>query len=353
MMERRKVVYICDKGNNVAFVTSPPVKALFDPLWEKYNIDFSVVQDLEDVDMNPTEYAEKFEKNGPEWYVTPDKVLQAVKDADIIMLNYALVNKMVIDAAKKCKLILATRGGIENVNVEYATEKGIQVANSPFANNFSVPDFTIALMLAASRNIVKAEIGICQGAWNRDIRLGCHCMRFLTVGLLGFGTIAQNVAKKLSGFGCKILVADPFIPEDVIRNAGCVPVTTEELLKQSDLVSIHVRLLPATRGMFRAEYFDMMKPTAWLINTARAGLIDTPAMIQALQEKKIAGAALDVFDKEPLPADSPLFQMDNVILEPHIAGSTCDTRLARVKCFLEDFEHYLQTGTIAAKINFR
>lgn len=352
-MGKRKVVYICDVNNTVAFMNSPEVKEMLDPLWEQYDVDFEAVQDQENMGMSFTEFAEKFEKNGPEWYLPPEKVLRAVADAEIIMCNYVLVPKVLIDAAKNCKLILTTRGGVENVNVDYATKKGIQVANSPFANNFSVPDFAVALMLAASRNIVKAEIGVNHGAWKHEENSRCRSMRSLKIGLLGFGAIARNVAHKLSGFGTTVLVADPFVPDQAVLDAGCVPLSTEELLKQADIVSLHVRLLPATAKMFKAEYFELMKPTAWLVNTARAGLIDTPALLEALQKRKIAGAALDVFDKEPLPADSPFFALDNVILEPHISGSSCDTKLARIKCFLDDFENYLKTGEIAAKVNFR
>ena len=334
-------------------MNSPEVKALLDPLWETYQVDFSAVQDQEDLGMSFTEFAEKFEKNGPEWYTPPQKVLNAVKDAEVIMMNYVLAPKVLIDAAPRCKLLLTTRGGVENINVAYATEKGIQVANSPFSNNFSVPDFTIALILAATRHIFQSEIGICGGAWSPPPAKSCKAMQDLSIGLLGFGTIAQSVAKKLAGFGCKILAADPFVPQKVMEDMGCLPCTTEELLQRSDVLSIHVRLLPATRKMFRAEHFDRMKPSAWFVNTARAGLVDTEALLEALQKKKIAGAALDVFDKEPLPPDSPFFDLENVILEPHLSGSTCDTKLARIQCVLGDLENYLRNGTVSAKVNFR
>lgn len=350
-MEKRKLVYICDQNNHVAFMNSPEVHEMLDPVWEKYNVDFKVVQDQEDMGMSFTAFAEKFEKNGTEWYETPQKVLEAVADADILMFNYVLANKQLIDAAARCKLLLTTRGGVENVNVAYATKKGIQVANSPFSNNFSVPDFTIGLILAATRNIVKAEIG--RGGGRPELVGRCRTMRAMKIGLLGFGAIARSVAKKLSGFGCTVLVSDPYVSDEAVRAAGCVPLPLENFLQEADVVSLHVRLLPSTKGMFRKECFERMKPTAWLINTARAGLVDTDALLEALRQRKIAGAALDVFDKEPLPPDSPFFALDNVILEPHISGSTSDTKLARLKCCLEDLENYLATGEIAAKVNFK
>lgn len=351
-MAKRKVVYICDLNNTTSFIDSPEVHEMLDPLWEKYDIEFQAVQDQENLGMSFTEFAERFEKEGPEWYETPQKVLDAVADADILMFNYVLANKRLIDAAKKCKLLLTTRGGVENVNIPYATEKGIQVANSPFANNFSVPDFTIGLILAATRCIVKAEIGGIDG-WHPELAANCRAMCDLEIGLVGFGAIARNVAKKLSGFGCKILVTDPYVPDQAIQEAGCIPLPMDEFLRRADVVCLHVRLLPSTKGMFGKECLDRMKPTAWLVNTARAGLIDTDALLDALQNKRIAGAALDVFDKEPLPVDSPFLELDNVILEPHISGSTSDTKLARIKCFLDDFEQYLATGNISAKVNFK
>ena len=139
-MDKRKVVYVCDVNNTTEFMTSRPVRALLDPLWEKYNVDFVTVQDQENLGMSFTQFAEKFEKTGPEWYTPPQKVLDAISDAEVILMNYVLAPKMFLDAAKQCRLLLTTRGGVENVNVPYATEKGIQVANSPFSNSFSVPD---------------------------------------------------------------------------------------------------------------------------------------------------------------------------------------------------------------------
>lgn len=353
MTNRRKIVYICDMNNRVDFMTSAPVKALLDPVWARHNVDFQVVQDQEDLHMSLTELGEKFEREGTEWYHTPEKVLQAVQDAEVLIFNYVLANKQLIDAAPHCKLLLTSRGGVENINVAYATERGIQVANSPFSNNFSVPDFAIALILAATRQIFQVEIGVQGGHWMPQHSKGCRPMSKQTIGLMGFGTIAKSVAAKLKGFGCTVLAYDPFVPDTAVRAAGATPVSLEALLEESDVVSLHVRLLPSTKGSFRREYFQRMKPTAWLVNTARAGLVDTPALLDALQTGKIAGAALDVYDEEPLPSDSPLYAMPNVILEPHISGSTCDTRLARIQCFLADLEHYLDTGDIAAKINFR
>ena len=352
-MDKRKVVYVCDVNNTTEFMTSRPVRALLDPLWEKYNVDFVTVQDQENLGMSFTQFAEKFEKTGPEWYTPPQKVLDAISDAEVILMNYVLAPKMFLDAAKQCRLLLTTRGGVENVNVPYATEKGIQVANSPFSNNFSVPDYTIALILAAVRRLFEIQLRPCGPDWDAAHACAGRRMCDLKIGLLGFGTIARSVAEKLQGFGCEVLVSDPFVPDETICAARCVPVTTQDLLAQADVVSVHVRLLPATRGMFTKDFFAQMKPTAWLVNTARSGLIDTQALLDALRGKRIAGAALDVFDIEPLPTDSPFYTLDNVLLTPHLAGSTCDTWLARLKCFLPDLEGYFRTGRIQAKVNFR
>ena len=321
-MDKRKVVYVCDVNNTTEFMTSRPVRALLDPLWEKYNVDFVTVQDQENLGMSFTQFAEKFEKTGPEWYTPPQKVLDAISDAEVILMNYVLAPKMFLDAAKQCRLLLTTRGGVENVNVPYATEKGIQVANSPFSNNFSVPDYTIALILAAVRRLFEIQLRPCGPDWDAAHACAGRRMCDLKIGLLGFGTIARSVAEKLQGFGCEVLVSDPFVPDETICAARCVPVTTQDLLAQADVVSVHVRLLPATRGMFTKDFFAQMKPTAWLVNTARSGLIDTQALLDALRGKRIAGAALDVFDIEPLPTDSPFYTLDNVLLTPHLAGST-------------------------------
>lgn len=253
-MDKRKVVYVCDVNNTTEFMTSRPVRALLDPLWEKYNVDFVTVQDQENLGMSFTQFAEKFEKTGPEWYTPPQKVLDAISDAEVILMNYVLAPKMFLDAAKQCRLLLTTRGGVENVNVPYATEKGIQVANSPFSNNFSVPDYTIALILAAVRRLFEIQLRPCGPDWDAAHACAGRRMCDLKIGLLGFGTIARSVAEKLQGFGCEVLVSDPFVPDETICAARCVPVTTQDLLAQADVVSVHVRLLPATRGMFTKDF---------------------------------------------------------------------------------------------------
>ena len=263
------------------------------------------------------------EQQGSEAYEVPDYIIDAVRDADIIMTQFCPINRKVIDSCPNLKVVGVFRGGYENVNVSYCTEKGISVMNTPGRNADSVADFTVGAMICEARNIARGHYGLKNGEWIRTYPNSGMIpdLPGKTVGLIGLGEIGKKVARRLSGFDMNILAFDPYckvVPENVTL------VDLPELMAKSDFVSIHARLTDANRHMINAEMLSLMKPTAYLINTARAGFIDEDALHQALAEKKIAGAMLDVFELEPPGKDHPLVTLPNVTLTPHMAGGSND-----------------------------
>ena len=265
----------------------------------------------------------KVELEGPEAVPLPEELYQTVNQYDIIVTQFPPIPRRFLESAERLKLVGILRGGVENVDVETATKRNVTVFNTPGRNARAVAECTIGLILAEIRNIARGHATLKQGSWAKDFPNKNDIPELLgkTVGLVGFGAIAQLVAKFLDAFGAKIIVFDPFFQKG---NENIELVDLETLMKRSDIVSIHARYLPETHHLIKREHLLMMKPTAVLVNTARSGLVDENALIDVLAAKKIMGAALDVFDEEPLKSDSPFLTLDNVTIVPHIAGSTMD-----------------------------
>jgi phosphoglycerate dehydrogenase-like enzyme len=195
-------------------------------------------------------------------------------------------------------------------------------------NSVAVAETAITLMLAVYKRLCVAHNSLRNGQWLKwELRTGCYELWHKTVGLIGGGAIGRAVAKRLNhGFECRVLYTDLFrLAQETEKAMGMTFTSLEDLLREADIVSLHIPLLPETRGLIGAKAFAMMKPSAVLINTARGGVADEPALIEALQEKAIAGAGLDVFAKEPPDRDNPLLRMDNVVVTPHNGGGTVDT----------------------------
>lgn len=256
----------------------------------------------------------------------PQCVFELCADADVIVTQFCTVTRELVDACPKLKAIGVLRGGIENVCSEYAREKGIEVFNAPGRNAEAVSDFTVGMIICEARNIARGHHGILTGRWIRDYSNSGMIpdLPGRTVGLIGCGAIGMKVAKKLSGFDMTLLGYDPFASAERYKEAGIEPVELDELMARADFVSLHARLTAESRHLIDARRLALMKPTAYLINTSRAGLIDEAALVEALRAKKIAGAALDVYEHEPPQPDDPLLALDNVTLTPHMAGGSND-----------------------------
>jgi len=237
-------------------------------------------------------------------------------------------DEAVFAAAPELRIVARFGVGHDAVDLAAASRHRVAVAMAFGANHEAVADHAFALMAALAHRILANDRGVREGRW----RTGTHLGLFgTTVGILGFGRIGRALARRCRGFGMRILVRDPLVAEEEIAAAGGESVPVERLLGEADFVSLHLPLTPETEGFMNAERLALMRPSAFLINTARGGVVDEPALVEALREGRIAGAGLDVMWCEP-PAGSPLLELDNLVLSPHIAGLSEDAvrRMATV-----------------------
>jgi D-3-phosphoglycerate dehydrogenase len=256
-----------------------------------------------------------------------DELIRAGEEADALLVSTReAITRRVLENIPRVRVISRYGVGLDNVDLEAAADAGIVVTHYPGYCTAEVADHALAMILALNRRIVEQDRALREGAWvahgpatRRILRGPIQPLREQTLGIIGFGRIGQAVAARARAFGLTIVAADPYLDPRVVRDAGVEPVTLEALLARADIATIHTPLTPETRGLIDAVALARMKPTAVIVNTARGPIIDLMALAQALQEGRIAGAALDVVDPEPLPAGSPLYTMPNVILTPHSA----------------------------------
>lgn len=276
----------------------------------------------------------------------PEEFAKLVRDVEVIIVHVAPVTKEVIEASEKLKIIGCARGGPVNVDIDAATMRGIPVIYTPGRNAEAVAEYTIGLIIAYMRNIINAHQLLKRGVWSDEFYSydACgHELSALTLGLIGLGRVGLEVAKRAQAFNMRVVAYDPYVPHEVMKRAGVEKKESlEELLKEADVISIHTRLTPETFHMIGERELKMMKNTALLINTARGEVVDESALIKALKEKWIMGAALDVFESEPLNPDHPLLELDNVILTPHIAGASKETVYRAARMLSEDIVRILK-----------
>lgn len=284
------------------------------------------------VDVRPWEHATleelqevnlKIEQGGPSAVPLPEEFYEGLAEYDIVVTQFPPISRRFIESAMNLKVIGVLRSGVENIAVEDATARGIAVFNTPGRNARAVAECTVGLILTEIRNLARAHAALKNGIWTRDFPNKNDIPELLdrTVGLVGYGAIARLVARFLKAFGAKIITYDPFYAGDDEDVCG---VDLETLMRESDVVSLHARYSPETHHLLTRRHLEMMKPTAVLVNTARSGLVDERALAEILASGGIMGAALDVFDEEPLLPDSPFLTLPNVTIVPHLAGSTAD-----------------------------
>ncbi|MDF2680163.1 MAG: D-3-phosphoglycerate dehydrogenase [Brevibacillus sp.] len=250
---------------------------------------------------------------------TEEEVIAACRDADAVINQYAPLSRKVIENLENCQVITRYGVGVNTVDLQAATEKGICVANVPDYCMDEVADHALALLLGWTRKIVVAHQAVQNGIWDFKVTQPITRMRGRTLGLVGFGKIPQSLAQKVKPLGLNVIAHDPYVSLAVAAAMGVRLVTLEELCTEADIVSVHAPLTSSTQGMISTGQFAAMKKEAIIINTSRGPVIDELALTCALQTGKIAGAALDVVENEPIPSDSPLLAMNNVILTPHVA----------------------------------
>lgn len=254
---------------------------------------------------------------------------------------HARFSERVIDACSHLRMISVWGSGTDHVDLAACARRGITVANTPGVNAHAVAEHTMALMLAVMRRIPQLDARMRSGQWPRGLSAQ---LEGRTLGIVGLGPIGSRVAELARAFGMSILVTTSGADGGRAAALGVRHVSLDELLKESDVVSLHLRLNDDTRGILGRAQFDLLKPTAYLVNTARGALIDRDALLDALRHERIAGAALDVFDEEPLPASDALRSLPNVVLTPHNAGVTPEVIAEGLRRAVENVQRFLESA---------
>lgn len=286
----------------------------------------------------------------------PEQLVALGREASIIILGPEAIAAEMLQQLPNLCILAVSRAGIEGVDVAAATDRGIPVLNTPGRNAEAVADFTFALIFAMVRKTTQAEDLLRSGGWVNWLspyKAGLEGLELSgrILGLIGFGHIGRLVAKRADAFGIRILVYDPFVQDRDLESLSINCTSLDRLLADADIVSIHCALTPETREMLNRERLSKMKASAYLINTARAAVINEEALLAALKNKAIAGAALDVFWKEPLPTDHPLMALDNVILTPHVAGMGDGVIARGAKMLVDGIEALLRGESVPNLVN--
>jgi D-3-phosphoglycerate dehydrogenase len=273
---------------------------------------------------------------------TDAEVAEAGRDADAMVFHGAIpFTREIISQLKRCKVVCRTGVGVDRMDLQAAAEHGVIVSNAAGCNSIEVAEQTIGLLIAVARKLVRMNQYVHEGRWRRHTA-ELHAYRGpvsriagRTLGIVGLGHVGRQVAPRAQGLRMQVQAVDPYLDPKIAADLGVPLVSLDELIRTSDFISLHAPLTPQTRKMFSRALFAAMKPTAFLINCARGGLVDTDALYDALVEGQIAGAALDVTDPEPMPGDHPILTLPNVIVTAHTAANSnesyadCQTHAAR------------------------
>jgi D-3-phosphoglycerate dehydrogenase len=275
----------------------------------------------------------------------PDEVAEFIDEAAMFVTHLAPVSRAMLERLPDLKFIAVSRGGPVNVDMQAARDRGVLVVNTPGRNASAVAEFAIGAILAETRLIRAGHEALRAGEWRGDLYRADRTGRELgemTVGVIGYGAIGSRVVRLLKAFGCRLLVADPYVQLSVQdRNDGVEHVALESLLEQADVITLHARVTPETSGFIGRAALARMKKGAVLINTARGPMVDYDALYDALASGQLAGAMLDTFAVEPVPPDWPLLRLPNVTLTPHIAGASVRTVTFAAEQAAEEVRRFL------------
>jgi phosphoglycerate dehydrogenase-like enzyme len=275
-------------------------------------------------------------------------LIEAVKGADIIIGDYTFrlpIDAGVVEAAGGCKLIQQPSVGYQHIDLEATRRAGIPVANAGTANIIGVAEHTVMFILCLLKKELHFHNRTAAGKWAQEDAFAMGSLELMgkTLGIVGMGNIGMEVAKRAGAFGCRMVYFDvKALPPEVEEELGLERLELEELLRISDIVTLHVPLLPATRYLIDREALAFMKAEAYLLNLSRGEVVDEEALAEALREGRLAGAGIDVFTEEPVNPDNPLLKLDNVILSPHIAGATNESRARIFLATVENINRVLQ-----------
>jgi D-3-phosphoglycerate dehydrogenase len=283
--------------------------------------------------------------------LTPEELKQAIQDADALIIRSATkVSAELMEAAPRLKVVGRAGTGLDNVDIAAASKRGIVVMNTPGGNTITTAEHAISLLLALARNIPQAAQSLREGHWEKKKFQGTEIFN-KNLGIIGLGRIGSTVAERALGLRMRVLAYDPFITREVAQGMGVELVSLDELLARSDFITLHVPKTKDTAKLLGKKAFRKMKPGVRLINCARGGLIDEEALLEALKEGKVAGAALDVFESEPPSPDWPLRQWPNLICTPHLGASTEEAQANVAVAIAEQVLEYLVYGTIKNAVN--
>lgn len=300
----------------------------------------------------PVKWSTDVVDNVKEAFGNPREIKKAISGCTVAVSGYAPFTREVLDASEKLKIIGISRGGPVNVDRKAASRRGIIVLRAVGRNAEPVADQTMGFILSELRNIARLNKEIKTGEFfekNRSLGRSRYLESFnwmeaggKTLGLIGYGQVGSRVAKRATAFGMKVIVFDPYVDEELLRADGCESIDFDGLVRISDFVSIHATLSPETHHMIDSNSFSMMKNSAVLINTSRGAIVDEKALYNALKNKLIASAALDVFEDDPLKPDNPLILLDNITFTPHTAGRSPETEMRGYRQIAQQVTRFLR-----------
>ena len=302
------------------------------------------------------------------WIFNEEESIEHFRDADIIVTGYDVITARVMEACPNLKLVACARGNPVNIDRAAASERRLPIVFSPGRNANSVAEFLLGATIGLIRNIPLAYHEVKSGrflgepvddiyrvperddiVWGFDqpgltpfVEYSGYELFRKTFGMVGYGAVGRRLARFLKAMDMRVLIYDPYLPDGVAEADGVEKMSLEEMLPQCDFVSMHCKVTEETKGMFGAREFGMMKPSAVFINTARGVVVQQQALVEALENKQIRGAVLDVFWEEPLPANHPLIKMRNVVFTPHIAGSSADVATHQSIMLVEDVARFVR-----------
>ena len=279
------------------------------------------------------------------------ELLEAVRDCDgLVVRSETKVTAALMDAAKSLRVIGRAGVGVDNIDVPAATSRGLVVMNAPDGNTITTAEHTIALLVSLARRVPQANDSLREGRWERKRFIGVE-LQGKTLGIVGLGRIGRTVAARARAFGMNIVAYDPFVAPEQARDMELELGTLDDVCARADFLTVHTPLTAETRGIIGAQAFQKMKRGVRIINCARGGLVDERSLYTAIKEGIVAGAALDVFEKEPPPADHPLLKLDEVIATPHLGASTAEAQEGVALTVAEQMRDYLLTGALRGAVN--
>lgn len=327
------------------FMTNEILKEAMDNRFKDSRIEIEYAFHTDNWPVEPLQVSDEV----AEYCGSDDDIVPLVGDVEVIITHTGCITRKVVEAAPQLKVVALARGGPVNVNKEACTERKIPIIYAPGRNSGAVAEFTVGMILALTRKIAFSHYWLryCK-EWRGDLyaaenvgnELSCS-----TVGFIGFGAIGRKVAKVMAGFGSTIMIYDPYLSDEVRQSMPDFTfVDFETVLRGADIISLHAKLTPETAGMIGGAEISLMKKNAVLINTARGQLVDYEALYKALEEKRIAGAALDVFEDEPPPGTSKLFTLDNVVATPHLGGASIEAAKIGAAIAADEVYRYIVEG---------